>query len=191
MDRLEIINKAKEYLGHQPVDSAHGLDHHEAVASNCFKIIQAEHLNVNTTAVVIAAWWHDLEDQEGATDLLQKEMASAGFDEQTTKATSSIIRSHTYGKLQETIEAKVLFDADKMDYFNPERMKKAVKDAQTGFLSIPVLAKHYHVWLDRYQDVLTSFNFAYSRAAAYHNLATTLEEIEKMRVFLETVNPKG
>lgn len=190
IDNPEIINKAQEYLRRQPVDFVHDLDHHEAVANNCIKIIQAEHLNVNPTIVIIAAWWHDLESKEGATDLLQKEMVSARFDEQTIKATTAIVHSHTYGEQQATTEAKVLFDADKLEYFNPERMKKAVNDAQMGLLPIPVLAKHYRLWLERYENVLNSFNFKYSRELAQQNLADTLAEIGKMRVFLETVGLK-
>lgn len=190
MHNLEIIEKAKEYLSRLPVDSAHGLDHHEAVAKNCIKIIEVEQLNLNTDAVVIAAWWHDLESQQGATDLLLKEMASAGFDAQTTEVTASVVRAHTYGKHQETLEAKVLYDADKMEYFNPERARKAVEDAQSGILEIQILAKHYQAWLDRYREVLTSFNFEYSRKIASDNLPATLEEIEKMGAFLETVKLK-
>ncbi len=191
MSSSELINKAKDYLEHQPVDSVHSVDHHERVADNCMKIIEEEHLNINSYAVVIAAWWHDVETKQGATTLLQQEMEMAGFDRQTIESVSAIVRSHTFGKDQKTIESQVLFDADKMEYFNPERMRKAVKDAQEGTLSIPILAQHYHLWLDRYQSVLSSFHFSYSRETAFRNLVETLKEIEKMRIFLETYNIEG
>lgn len=190
MGNLEIIDKAKEYLKKSPIDAAHGLEHHEAVAENCIKIINGEHLNVNITVVMIAAWWHDVESQQGATDLLQKEIVTAGFDPETVKSISATVSSHTYGKHQGTIEERVLFDADKMEYFNPDRIRSAVEDARKGLLPIPILAKHYQAWLERYQDILQSFNFEYSREAAHRNLAATLKEIEKMRIFLESVSSK-
>jgi HD superfamily phosphohydrolase YqeK len=186
MGNVEIINVAKEYLKVRPIDAAHGVDHHEAVAGNCVNIIQAERLAVDADIVVVAAWWHDLESQQGATDLLRREMTAAGFDEREYEAVSAIIHAHTYGKRQKTIEAKILFDADKMEYFNPQRMRQAVEDARGGLLPIPTLAKHYHDWLKRHQRVLESLHFRYSRTIASQNMVPTMAEIAKMGMFLDS-----
>ncbi|MBI2641709.1 hypothetical protein HYW87_03905 [Candidatus Roizmanbacteria bacterium] len=80
----KIINQAQVYLENQPIDAAHDLAHHSRVARNCQLIIKAEHLRVNRTNVMIAAWWHDVESQEGETNLLEKEMKKGGFDENTS-----------------------------------------------------------------------------------------------------------
>lgn len=186
MGNAKIIKVAKEYLKVRPIDVAHGVDHHQAVATNCVNIIQAEHLVVNVDTVVIAAWWHDLESQRGATDVLRREMTTAGLPAQTYKEVSAIIHAHTYGSRQKTTEAKVLFDADKMEYFNPKRMRQAAEDARKGLLPISTLAAHHHSWLARYRHILESFTFAYSRNWAYDNLAPTLVEIKKMGSFLRS-----
>ncbi len=187
MGSMEIIERAKDILRRKPVDTAHGLDHHEAVVDNCLRIIQAERLSIDIDSLKIAAWWHDLESQQGATDVLRKEMVLLGFDQQSVETVSAIVRSHTYGGKQKTVEAKVLFDADKIEYFNPKRIRDALEDAQKGVLPISALEKYYHSWFERHQRVLDSFHFGYSKKVAQDNLAATSNQIEKTRIFLESV----
>lgn len=185
MDRITLVDEARKYLKNKAIDSAHGLDHHKAVAENCLKIIKAEHLQLNTQAVIIAAWWHDIEDRQGSTDLLKKEMVSEGIDSKTIKEITSIVHNHTFGRTPETLEEKVLFDADKIEYFNPQRMEKILEDVKNGSLSIDRLKEYYITWLNRYKIVLTSFNFLYSKNVALNRVAATKKEIEKIRIFLQ------
>ncbi len=180
----KLIDKAKRFLKNTPIDAAHGFEHHKAVAENCKKIIEAEHLMVNAQAVITAAWWHDVESRRGATDLLEKEMKKVHLDKQDFKTIASIIHSHTYGKHQETMEAKVLFDADKIEYFNPQRLKRVLKDTQRGVLPVATLSAYYHNWLERHKTILESLHFNYSRVEAQRNLPVTKKEIEKIRMFL-------
>lgn len=182
----KIVEKAKDYLRHNPIDATHGLRHHKAVVENCLKIIAEEHVVVDKDSLVIAAWWHDIESQEGKTELLRKEMVSQGFNKRTVEFTCAIIRSHTYGGKQKTNEAKILFDADKMEYFNPKRIRVALKDAKRGVLPVSALKKHYQSWLERHQYILNSFHFYYSKNIALSNLKATSSAIEKIKTFLES-----
>ena len=181
----KIIRRAQILLKNQPINSIHGIEHHRNVVFNCKKIINGERLNVNSTNVIIAAWWHDVETQQGETELLQKEMEKLGFDQNTITSIAGIIHTHTYGKKPQTTERRVLYDADKMEYFNPGRMRKALKEVSTGLLPIPILKKHYLEWLERHKKILESFNFGTSKKIALQNLPTTLAEIKKITTFLK------
>lgn len=181
----KIINKAKKLLKNYPINSVHDIEHHENVARNCQKIIDQEDLNINSTNIIIAAWWHDAETQQGDTKLLQKEMKILEFDRDIITSVANIILTHTYGKKPQTIEAQVLFDADKMEYFNPERMRKALKEAKAGLLSISILEKHYLEWLERHKKILKSFKFETSKKIALQNLSATLAETKKIANFLK------
>lgn len=181
----KIIDKAQNLLKNRPINTIHDIEHHRNVVFNCGKIIEQENLIVNSTNIIIAAWWHDVESQQGATELLQNEMRSLGFDKDAIAAVTNIIHSHTYGQRPQTVEAQVLFDADKIEYFNPERMRKALKEAKAGLLPIPILKKHYLEWRKRHKDILESFNFGTSKKITLRNLSATLAEVKKITTFLK------
>jgi len=185
MDEAKIIKKAQAYLKHSPIDSVHDYNHHKNVARNCQMIIEAEHLDIDFELLNIAAWWHDMETQQGATNLLKRAMKEYEFSEKKIAIVISIINSHTYGKKQFELESQVLFDADKMEYFNPERMMRALEDTKIGKLSTVILRKHTVSWLQRHQKVLDSLNFKYSKKIALDNLAETKHKIDQISVFLE------
>jgi len=186
-----LIDKARGRLTIKPIDATHDLEHHKNVAANCQKIIEEEHLSVNPQNILIAAWWHDVESQRGETNLLQKEMRKLGFEQEDIESISNIIHLHTFGEKPETNEAKVLFDADKIEYFNPDRIRKALKDAKNGLLPILILRKHYLEWVERHEKILESFNFETSKKIALTNLPRTLSEIKEITSFLETNNRIG
>lgn len=186
MGSRKIVEKAKDYLRNNPIDITHGLSHHKAVVENCLKIIAEDHVVVDKDNLITAAWWHDVESQEGKTELLRNEMVCQGFNQRTVEIVCAIIRSHTYGGKQKTIEAKVLFDADKMEYFNPKRLRTALEDTKRGLLPVSALKKHYQSWLVRHRYILNSFHFHYSKNIALSNLKATSSEIEKIKTFLES-----
>lgn len=188
MDKKNLIEKAKQYLRKNTVDSAHDLNHHKAVAENCLKILRAEKLQINTQEILIAAWWHDVEDRQGSTDLLKKEMVSEGIDSKIIKEITSIVHNHTFGRTPETLEEKVLFDADKIEYFNPQRMEKILADVKKGLLPVERLKEYYSTWLNRYKKVLNSFNFPYSKNVALRRVEATKKEIENIRKFLKATS---
>lgn len=183
MHSREVINEAKRRLEH-PIDAAHGVEHHRAVAGNCARIVEAENLTVDEDVLTIAAWWHDLETQRGGTGILREYLLANGYPAKTADSVCEIVEEHTYGQKQTSIEAKVLYDADKMEYFNPERMKQAIQDARRSVLPIAILKKHYGSWSQRYRQTLESFYFPYSRQIVQSRLSETLTVMGQMRDFL-------
>jgi uncharacterized protein len=108
-------------------DAVHGFDHIERVYHLCEKLAEAE--GANLEIVQAAALLHD--SQGSAPDgserpnhhLLSAEFAGhvlkdEGWDELRIQAVQHCIRAHRFrhnGEEPATIEAKVLFDADKLD----------------------------------------------------------------------------
>lgn len=109
--------------------SAHNLDHVLRVYKLCLLISESEH-NVDLEILIPAALLHDIarveesHDQTGETDhaVLGSEIAEEilmrlNYDERQIIAIKHCIISHRFrtGNEPKTIEAKILFDADKLD----------------------------------------------------------------------------
>ncbi len=112
---------------YSPDDAVHGFDHIERVYHLCEKLAEAE--GANLEIVRAAALLHD--SQGSAPDgserpnhhLLSAEFAGhilkeEGWEDLRIQAVQHCIRAHRFrhnGEEPSTIEAKVLFDADKLD----------------------------------------------------------------------------
>lgn len=109
--------------------AAHDLDHVLRVTEMCLVLAQKEQ-EVDLSVLIPAALLHDIarryedEDVTGTVDhaLLGAEMAAPiladlGYDRQSIRKIQDCIRRHRFrsGAAPDTIEAKILFDADKLD----------------------------------------------------------------------------
>lgn len=109
--------------------SAHNLDHVMRVYNLCL-IIAKDDENVDLEVLVPAALLHDIarveeiEDKTGETDhavlgsvLAGDILKAMGYDEEKIEKIKHCISAHRYrtGNEPNTIEAKILFDADKLD----------------------------------------------------------------------------
>lgn len=115
---------------YDPTDPVHGLDHVERVVRLARRLAQAE--GADLRIVEAAAWLHDVAGSApGASDQsagrAQHEHSSArfarrvleqeGWDRESIDRVEHCIRAHRYrGQVSPaSLEAKVLFDADKLD----------------------------------------------------------------------------
>lgn len=110
-------------------DRVHDFLHVYRVLNYALQIVDGmPELSVNTDVVVIAALLHDIgrEDERRDPGLCHAEiggnkahdfLASVGFDARSAQHIVSCIRTHRYnvGNPPESIEAEILFDADKLD----------------------------------------------------------------------------
>ncbi len=109
--------------------SAHNLDHVFRVYKLCLQIAESEE-NVNLDVLIPAALLHDIarveesQDQTGKIDhaVLGSEVAeeilgNLSYDENTIKEIKHCIIAHRFrtGNEPKTVEAKILFDSDKLD----------------------------------------------------------------------------
>lgn len=173
----QLISIAKTKLKESPIDTAHGVDHHQSVFINCLEIIADHNLEINLDLITISAWWHDLESQIGDINVLNKEMIELKFSNNQIENIIKIIKEHTFGKKQTSLEAKILYDADKIEYFNVKRIEQAIEDTENGLMELATLQRLSKSWLKRYKNVLENFHFEFSKKTALNNLPATKQAV--------------
>lgn len=107
-------------------DAAHGLDHIYRVVANAKRL--AESAAANLSVVVPAAWLHDCVSVAKDSDLRSQAsslaateakqfLARAGYPSQCLEAIEHAIAAHSFsaGIPAETLEAKIVQDADRLD----------------------------------------------------------------------------
>ena len=124
-----FINKIKKIIEEKMSCSAHNIEHVMRVVDLC-KIIAVCEKNVDIEILLVSAYLHDIarvkEDQDltGNTDhsVIGAEMSSdildgMGYPIDRIVRVKHCIISHRFrsGHIPESIEAKILFDADKLD----------------------------------------------------------------------------
>lgn len=107
-------------------DAAHGLDHVKRVVANAQRLADAA--DANLWVIVPAAWLHDCVSVAKDSDLRSQAsslaaqqakefLATSGFPRQWLQAIAHAIEAHSFsaGITPETLEAKIVQDADRLD----------------------------------------------------------------------------
>ncbi|WP_048138000.1 HD domain-containing protein [Methanosarcina horonobensis] len=124
---MNLIEKTREFAAtfHEGEPSSHDMSHINRVEALCSGIQKEEGGDILT--LQLAALLHDVgvikEHEEGGDHALYSaEIASeflgrAGVEEKTIEAVTYCIQNHRFsgGKIPETIEARILQDADRLD----------------------------------------------------------------------------
>ena len=126
-----MLEKIKAILAEKLKSSSHDLTHTYRVYHNCLKIAETEpDIKVDMDVLKTAALLHDIArpDEDSAPEkhldhaILGAEKAynillDLGAGEEFAAKVSGAIKTHRFrgGLVPETIEAKILFDADKLD----------------------------------------------------------------------------
>lgn len=159
-----IIIDAQKLLVTKPYDLAHDITHHYRVWEWCSKIVLAEKLSVNWPLLTIASWWHDAQDRRG---MLIKEVLKSldknGAEENLQRQVANIIREHSFNQKQTSTEAKVLFDADKLEYVNPPRLGIFLQAAKEGFIPRKYYLTYKSDWAKRVSLIPGLLHYQYSR----------------------------
>lgn len=175
---------------YDPADPVHGIEHIRRVVALAEKIAASE--GAQMEIVRAAAYLHDAVDREQATfvspqdhhlaaaELAARVLSQAGWSEAQIAAVQHCIRSHRFRHPQEapqTLEAKVVFDADKLDAIGAIGVGRTIARAiQKG---MPVYASPSSLFLEK--GVLES-NEMHS---AYHEYWFKLRHL-KDRLFTAT-----
>lgn len=126
----ELISRVKKFaIEHCEMDDIHGFPHVERVHDFC--ILLGKHLNANLKILDIASFLHDtgrIKEREFNGDKNHAELSAemsrqflSNFSEDISNAELEeiihCIRSHSFsnGVMPESLEAKILSDADKID----------------------------------------------------------------------------
>jgi uncharacterized protein len=159
-------------------DSAHDFDHVLRVVHLADRIAQAE--GANAEVVHAAALLHDIGLDEGraghetsAANRAREILSAQGYDERFCDAVAHAIESHRFraGPTPQTLEAQVLFDADKLDAigaigiarafaFGEHRGQKLWGEVAPGYVDRPegadpsehTAVHEFHVKLSKIKD---------------------------------------
>lgn len=125
----ERMKKVRQAVEHELVCSAHSMAHVWRVYRLCLKLAEKE-TNVDVEVLELASLLHDIArvredtDDTGMTDhavlgaaMAEPILRDAGYPEATIRDVCSCIETHRFrgDAVPVTIEAKLLFDADKID----------------------------------------------------------------------------
>jgi uncharacterized protein len=125
----ERMKKVQQAVEHELVCSAHSMAHVWRVYRLCLKLA-AEEMNVDVEVLELASLLHDIArvredtDDTGMTDhaalgaaMAEPILRDAGYPEATIRHVCSCIATHRFrgDAIPATIEAQLLFDADKLD----------------------------------------------------------------------------
>src|SRR5258708_2704562 len=175
------LSEAQKRLKVDPFDAGHDYYHHLAVVKNCLDIVRDEKLVVDIDALLIAAWWHDYkrnapnENDEILTGILKK----SGADEKFVKKVLNIKNSHSFGEGQESLEAQVLYEADKLEYASVDRIKHVTEAVKKGEMTQEVQNKYKKAFLTRIPTALQELHFESTRPVL-------MERIKELKVYAAT-----
>ena len=123
----EQFIEIEKYMLSVMKDSAHDCEHIYRVLYSAIDIAEYEH-DVNMDVLIAACLLHDIGRQaqfddpslchaKVGSEMAYEYLLSAGWDEKSARHVSCCISSHRYrnDNTPETIEAKILFDADKLE----------------------------------------------------------------------------
>lgn len=186
-NEIDRIQKYVETtLGHA---GSHGLDHTLRVADLCREIGRAE--GADMRVLIPAALLHDIarpleeekgipHEEEGAR-IAEEYLGSIGYGEARIRAVAHAIRAHRYstGISPETLEAKVLSDADKLDAMGAVGLARTFLQAGERGGGIPDAVDHIHDKLLKLHGLMytqTARNMAEKRHALLLLLVEALED---------------
>ena len=154
--QLQLIQK--------PLDLVHDVSHHYRVYEECLKIAKSEKLHVDHKLILIASLTHDLFDRNGKkvnvlNIFLKKQIKDKNYRIRIIR----IIQEHSYKKKQTTLESKVLYDADKLEYVNPFRLMWLNQIHKDGYLDRKVHNDYKNTWHDRAPFIIPSLNFEFAK----------------------------
>ncbi len=124
MDKDRIINYAIDYVKElfEGNSDGHGADHTMRVFHNAQMII-VEYPEANSFVVLLSALLHDTDDHKlfntennmNARSFMEQNDIPSEMIEQICKAINSVSFSHNRGRSPETLEGKIVQDADRLD----------------------------------------------------------------------------
>jgi len=150
----KIFDIAVQIHTDKPFDAAHDLDHHLAVTGNILEIYDREKLQgqVDLDRLVCAGLFHDLERGSKEHDLAAQKMKDVGASSEFVQSVISLINEHSFDDKQVSLEGRVLWAADKIEYLSVDRSKKA-----TSKLPPDQLEGYVKIWSERIVLVVEKF----------------------------------
>jgi HD superfamily phosphodiesterase len=189
MATAEIRELAQRYLAEHPFDALHSVAHHAKVWENCQWIVGQERLEVDLVTLEIAAWWHDVERGSEEHSLLRQGLTNLGIEPEFIEKIVGIINGHSYGQEQTSLEGKVLYDADKLEYLSLERVDTLVTAFKNGAIPQDRFDYYKKGWAKRIPNVRGKINFESTRKKFEEELVIFMEHAQKEPLLAEMLSP--
>jgi uncharacterized protein len=161
-EKIVVIRHHVEKVFSQP--GSHGLDHIQRVVSLC-EVIGSEE-NADMMVVLPAALFHDIarpiekekgipHEEEGAR-MAELYLLSIRYDEERIPKITHAIRTHRFSSIKkpETLEARVLSDADKLDAMGAVGIARTFISAGEHHGEIGEALDHIHDKLLKLKDLM-------------------------------------
>ncbi|ASJ10938.1 phosphohydrolase [Thermococcus sp. P6] len=193
-ETLRLIERTREYARKFfEREGTHGFSHVERVFNLCMHIGKKEGADLEVLA--LAALLHDvarpLEDAgkvedhaiEGAR-IAEDYLRSLGYPEEKARAVARAIESHRFsrGPEPETLEAKILSDADKLDAIGAIGIARVFMYSGEHGRDIEASLRHFEEKILKLRDTMYTET---ARSMAEERHAFTLRFIERIRLEIE------
>jgi len=171
-----LIKVAQAKLITSPFDQGHDLVHHYKVWENCFEIIMAEKLiEVDFDNLQLAVWFHDVDrDSKDNPTFLRAAKDFALSNDEITNVLD-IMNAHSFSDERSgKLEAKILFDADKVEYIGYSRWLYISNAIKNGDMSLESGLKYAEALNGRMEYVVANINFNRTKVMLKRNLDATI-----------------
>jgi HD superfamily phosphodiesterase len=129
----ELIQKATQIMESVP-DPKHSVPHMESIVKYTKEILNSG-IDADPEVCVVSAYWHDVGRIEGekghsllSAEMLKEELLKGNYDKDFIEKCYLAVYKHGWHDHPETIEGKVIRDADKIDFVGITRWKNCIEN---------------------------------------------------------------
>lgn len=129
----KLIKKAIEIMDKVP-DPKHSISHMESVVKYTKEILSVE-LGADIEVCILSAYWHDVGRFKGekghallSAEMLKQELIKENYNKGFIEKCYLAIYKHGWEEQPETVEGKIIKDADKIDFVGISRWKSCIEN---------------------------------------------------------------
>ena len=129
----KLIKKAIEIMDKVP-DPKHSVSHMRSVVKYTKEILSVE-LGADIEVCILSAYWHDVGRIKGekghallSAEMLKEELIKENYDKNFIDKCYLAIYKHGWKEQPETVEGKIIKDADKIDFVGISRWKNCIEN---------------------------------------------------------------
>lgn len=168
------IKEAERLLNIRSYDSAHDISHHRSVLKTARAISKHVSEAHDTQLLEIACMWHDVVSKDyddinhkivtaDTAQCLKDFMLNAKFTEAQAETVFLAVKHHEFDDTPVNTEGKILFDADKLDNLNLERVRRFVASDRIGDIPKWKLKAYIKGGVAIIKATRSRLHFSYSR----------------------------
>ena len=95
--------------------------------------------------------------------IIKKELKKHKLKKEFIDQIIKIVKEHSFGKKQTSIESKVLFDADKLEYVNPQRLSWFIQATKDKCIKKKLSQQYCRQWYERITKISSLLHFEFSK----------------------------